>query len=229
MIQAIGEGIFDVGYLISVITMGILMVRRSKGSRLFLTFGAMAIVLGCGDAFHLLPRVWALHSTGLESHAAALGLGKLVTSITMTVFYILLYDIWCQRYQVQGKRGITVTIWLLAVLRIALCFFPQNDWLSADAPISWGIYRNIPFALLGLVIIVLFFREAKAHRDGAFRWMWLAIALSFGFYIPVVLWADAVPLVGLLMIPKTCAYLWVVIMGYGAMQRELSALNLPKP
>ena len=40
---------------------------------------------------------------------------------------------------------------------------PQNQWLSADAPLSWGIYRNIPFALLGLVVIVLFYRSAKEH------------------------------------------------------------------
>ena len=62
------------------------------------------------------------------------------------------------------------------------------------APLSWGIYRNIPFALLGLLIIVLFYRSAKEHNDDAsFRWMWLTIVLSFGFYIPVVLWADAIP------------------------------------
>ena len=44
--------------------------------------------------------------------------------------------------------------------------------------------------------------------------MWLAIVLSFGFYIPVVLFADAIPLIGMLMIPKTLAYVWVVWMGF---------------
>lgn len=49
--------------------------------------------------------------------------------------------------------------------------------------------------------------------------MWLTIVLSFGFYIPVVLWADAVPMIGMLMIPKTCAYVWTVLIGYFAMKR----------
>lgn len=49
--------------------------------------------------------------------------------------------------------------------------------------------------------------------------MWLTIVLSFGFYIPVVLWADAVPLIGMLMIPKTCAYVWTVLIGYSAMKQ----------
>lgn len=51
--------------------------------------------------------------------------------------------------------------------------------------------------------------------------MWLTIVLSFGFYIPVVLWADAIPLIGMLMIPKTCAYVWTVLIGYSAMKHEL--------
>ena len=93
---------------------------------------------------------------------------------------------------------------------------PQNQWLTAEAPLSWGIYRNIPFALLGLLVIVLFSNSAKKHGDKAFGWMWLTIVLSFGFYIPVVLWADAVPLIGMLMIPKTCAYVWTVLIGYSA-------------
>ena len=50
--------------------------------------------------------------------------------------------------------------------------------------------------------------------------MWLAVSLSFAFYIPVVLWADAVPLMGMLMIPKTCAYVWIVWMGWTAVRQE---------
>ena len=41
----------------------------------------------------------------------------------------------------------------------------------------------------------------------------ITIVLSFGFYIPVVLWADTIPMIGMLMIPKTCAYVWTVLIG----------------
>ena len=127
---------------------------------------------------------------------------------------MLLYYVWRLRYQVQGKNGLTAAVWLLAAARAALCLFPQNEWLSADAPLSWAIWRNIPFALLGLLVIVLFYREARRAGDRAYRFMWLTIVLSFAFYIPVVLWADSAPLVGMLMIPKTCAYVWTVLIGY---------------
>ena len=218
--QAIVETLFDVIYLITVITLGVLMIQGSKGESQFRLFGWMAVVLGVGDSFHLVPRALALCTTGLENYTVPLGLGKWITSVTMTVFYVLLYHVWRQRYAVTGQKGLSAVVYGLAGLRIILCMMPQNQWLSAESPLSWGIYRNIPFALLGLLVIVLFYRSAKEHKDRAFRWMWLTIILSFGFYIPVVLWADAIPLIGMLMIPKTCAYVWTVFIGYRAMKHR---------
>lgn len=218
--QAIMETAFDVVYLVTVIALGIKMILACKGNPQFRLFGLMAVVLGAGDAFHLVPRAWALCTTGLEHYTAALGMGKWITSITMTIFYVLLYYVWRLRYRVQRRNRLTVAVYVLAGLRILLCMLPQNQWLRADAPLSWGIYRNLPFALLGLVVIVLFYTSAKQAGDRAFRWMWLTIVLSFAFYIPVVLFADLYPMVGMLMIPKTCAYVWTIAIGYCAMKKE---------
>lgn len=213
------ETLFDAVYLTTVISLGGIMIAKSKGNKQYLLFGIMAVVLGLGDSFHLIPRAFALCTTGLSNYVVALGVGKFITSITMTFFYILLYYVWRIRYQVRGKGWLTVTFYLLAAVRIALCLFPQNAWTSADAPLSWGIYRNIPFALIGLLIIVLFYDSAKKSNDKSFRFMWLTIVLSFGFYIPVVLWAEVHPLIGMLMIPKTCAYVWTVLIGFWDMKK----------
>ena len=216
--QAIFETLFDIVYLTTVITLGIMMIRKSKGEKQYLLYGIMAVTLGCGDAFHLVPRAIALCTTGLADYTAALGIGKLVTSITMTAFYVLLYYVWRARYNVSGKGGVTAAVWVLSLSRILLCLMPQNAWTSAAAPLSWGIYRNIPFALLGILIVVLFYRSAKEQNDRPFRFLWLTVVLSFACYIPVVLFADSVPAVGILMIPKTCAYVWTVLIGYNAMK-----------
>ena len=88
--RAIAETGFDAIYLIAVINIGILMIRRCEGNQQYRLFGSMAVILGAGDAFHLVPRAVALCTTGLEDYTAALGLGKWITSITMTVFYVLL-------------------------------------------------------------------------------------------------------------------------------------------
>ena len=112
--QAIVETSFDVVYLATVITIGILMIRGSRGNRQFRLFGMMAVLLGAGDAFHLIPRAVALCTTGLENFTVPLGLGKWITSITMTVFYVLLYYVWRLRYHIQGRGGTTAAICGLA-------------------------------------------------------------------------------------------------------------------
>ena len=217
--QALMETLFDIVYLTTVITLGVIMITKSKGNKQYRLFGIMAVVLGLGDSFHLVPRMIALCTTGLVQYTTALGIGKFITSITMTFFYLLLYYVWRIRYNINGKAGLTLCFYLLAAVRIILCLFPQNAWTSAEAPLSWGIYRNIPFALIGVLIIVLFYQYAKEREDRSFRFMWLTIVLSFGFYLPVVLWADVNPLIGMLMIPKTCAYVWTVLIGYFDMKK----------
>lgn len=218
--QAIIETLFDAVYLTTVITLGIIMIIKSHGRKQYLLSGIMAVVLGAGDSFHLIPRAVALCTTGLGNFTYALGIGKLITSITMTFFYILLYYVWRIRYNIKGKNEITATVYLLSVLRIVLCIFPQNKWSSAVQPLDWGIYRNIPFTLLGLLVIILFFKKTKEQKDNKFKWMWLTIVLSFGFYIPVVLWAETYPVIGMLMIPKTCAYVWTILICFQAMVNE---------
>ncbi|RGC49011.1 hypothetical protein [Absiella sp. AM29-15] len=218
--QAIIETLFDSIYLTGVMILGLLMIKKNNGNKQYLLFGIMAIVLGLGDSFHLVPRALALCTTGLQDYTFALGIGKFITSITMTIFYIILYYAWRLRYQIQGKNNITIAVNALAIIRIALCLFPQNAWTSAASSLSWGIYRNIPFTIMGFIIIYLFYNSAKENHDKDFQYMWLTIVISFGFYLPVVLFADIVPMIGMLMIPKTCAYIWTVYIGYHAMKKE---------
>lgn len=218
--QAIAETLFDTVYLTGVIILGIIMILKSKGNNQFRLFGIMAVVLGLGDSFHLIPRAYALCTTGLENYTFALGIGKFITSVTMTIFYIILYYVWRLRYKIKGKNKLTFIVYILAIIRIVLCLFPQNAWTSADAPLAWGVYRNIPFTIMGIIIILLFYKSAKQNQDKIFKNMWLTILISFAFYLPVVLFADILPMIGMLMIPKTCAYVWTILIGYNAMKKE---------
>lgn len=202
------EAIFCVCYLIAVPILGTLIIRKSEGDKTKKLYGVMSLVLVFGDAFHLVPRILvAIDKTG--DYTAALGIGKCITSITMTLFYLLLYAIYAKKYDYKN-RLMTICMVVLSIARIALCLMPQNDWIG-EAPVIWGIYRNIPFTIMGILIVLLFFFQRK---DRIFRFMWLAVTLSFLFYLPVVLWADVSPMIGMLMLPKTCMYEWIVVMGY---------------
>ena len=219
--QAIIETIFDTFYLVTVIRIGIIMICKGHKNKQYLLFGIMAITLGTGDAFHLIPRAYALCTTGLEDYVYVLGVGKFITSITMTVFYILLYYVWKNRYQVKNTAVLTSSVYILSAIRIILSLFPQNGWILSNSSLSWGIYRNLPFAALGVLIIVLFYSKVKENNDYSYRFMWLTIVLSFVFYIPVVLFAHVIPLIGVLMIPKTCAYIWTIFIGYNDMKNNI--------
>lgn len=218
--QAIMETLFDIFYLTTVISMGIIMIRKSQKGTVTRLFGIMAIILGSGDAFHLVPRAYSLMTIGLENNLVALGIGKLITSITMTIFYLILYYVLRKRFKIEGHQKTTYTLIVLAVIRVVLCFMPQNMWTSVDAPFVWGIYRNIPFLIMGIIMIVMSYRYAKRDDDKIFKNLWLAILLSFGFYAAVVLGAGTYTLLGMLMIPKTIMYVWIVKMGYNTLKEN---------
>lgn len=202
------EAFFCILYIITVIILGTVIVAKGKSKKETLLFGIMSLVLVFGDSFHLIPRILvAFNPSG--DYTVSLGIGKLITSITMTLFYLIMYFVYSIRYSFKSNC-LQIIMIFLAVLRIVLCLFPQNDWTGASS-VSWGIYRNIPFTIMGVIMIVLYFKQ---RSDKAFRWMWLAITLSFAFYIPVVLWSDVSPMIGMLMLPKTCMYIWAVVMGF---------------
>lgn len=202
------EALFCVLYLIVTSVLGVSIIKCSKDNSESRLFGIMTLVLVSGDAFHLVPRIMAAVDKAGD-YSKAMGIGTFITSITMTIFYFILYCIFEMR---NNKKNVILKtcIGLLAVFRIILCLMPQNDW-TGESPVLWGIYRNIPFVIIGIIMVVLYFWQ---RNDQPYKFMWLAILLSFAFYIPVVLWADVSPMIGMLMLPKTCMYVWMVVMGY---------------
>lgn len=208
--QAYGEGVFDITYLVSVITMGIIILAKSTCKEMAM-FGSMAVILGLGDSFHLLPRVWALSHKGIDQYPVSLGIGKAITSITMTIFYTIFYFVLEIRYD-YVNNAFKYSLIVLAVIRILLCLLPQNNWTKAEGNYWMGIIRNIPFFIMGVMMMVLCY--VLARKDYYFKLAWLAVFLSFLFYAPVVLFVHKFKFLGMLMIPKTCVYLWLVIMGY---------------
>ena len=120
-----GECIFDIAYLlIAIVTSArILSVRKDAVGKLM---GSAVLILGCGDAFHLVPRV--LNYFVDADLTAWLGFGKLVTSITMTVFYLLLYYLWLRLYGAREDRRLSRAVNALTALRMLFCLLQQNRW-----------------------------------------------------------------------------------------------------
>lgn len=201
-------------YLIFIIVAGIIMMTKLKSKKHLFIFGLACVLLGFGDAFHLIPRAMGIFSGTLddpdEKLNMLLGFGKLITSVTMTLFYVCMYYFIYEAKNIQRKPWLDIVVYILVITRLILCLLPQNNWITNDSSLTISIIRNIPFTLLGILVIVL----SKIHlNDKPYRWLWLLIILSFGFYLPVVLFASKASWVGFLMLPKTICYIIIGTLG----------------
>ncbi len=194
---------FNTAYLLTAFVLGCLLLSEKKS----FAWGVMALVLALGDSTHLIPRISQIVTE--KKNLILIGYGKMITSITMSLFYTIL---WLVGINLFTNSYSSVPIYVLCVTRIILCLLPQNKWTSEKPSYSWGIYRNIPFLLQGILVFFLFY----LNRDviPAIHYTYLGIFLSFLFYIPVVLWAHKKPILGMLMLPKTICYVWIIAMGF---------------
>ena len=218
-----GESTFDIVYLIFAFVMGVMILTRRRDA-IGRLMGCATLALGGGDAFHLIPRV--LNYFVNADFTRWLGMGKLVTSVTMTVFYVLMYFLWLQTYEKEENKALSAAVYTLAAVRILLCLLPQNGWLQNDSPLLWSILRNLPFVALGGIIVVLFFQTRNENK--LFRFVWLLVTLSFLFYLPVAIAAGFVPILGMLMLPKTVCYMvlvWLFWKNASLPQGEEAALS----
>lgn len=207
------EAIFDAAYLIFDLIAAILFFLFSKGNVLFILYGILTLALCGGDAFHLVPRIKRAVWGSNERIKKQLGIGLQVSSITMTAFYIILMYIWKFTFpEYKVPVIIEAIIWISAIVRMVICLFPQNNWCTEEGNRTLSVIRNTVFAVTGIGVILLYLISGNANGYHMTR-MVAAILISFGCYIPVTLFSKTKPRVGLLMIPKTCAYMWIIAMG----------------
>lgn len=151
------EAIFDAVYLIFDLVAAVLFFIFSQGNMLFILYGILTLTLCGGDAFHLVPRIIrAVHGSN-EKIKRQLGIGLQVSSITMTVFYIILMYIWKFTFpEFRIPVVIEAVIWISAVVRIVICMFPQNNWCTDEGNMKLSIIRNAVFAVTGIGVICLY-------------------------------------------------------------------------
>ena len=180
---------------------------------LFILYGILTLTLCGGDAFHLLPRVKRALKGSNDRIRKQLGIGLQVSSITMTVFYILLLYIWKYTFcELKAPAALEIIIWVSALVRIIICLLPQNNWCGEQGNPKLSLLRNSVFAVTGIGVIILYAISGNTYGYHMNR-MIAAIIISFGCYLPVTLLSRKMPKIGMLMIPKTCAYIWMIVMG----------------
>jgi hypothetical protein len=181
------------------------------------------LLLAVGDTGHVGFRVWAYAQGSLEAtvrlfgrQVGLVGLGALATAVTVTLFYVLVLEMWRARF---GKPYGWFGGLLLAAagVRLVLMIPAANQWNNVVPPQPWSTVRNLPLILLGLGAAYLILRDARMAGDGTFTWIGAMIVLSYLCYMPVIFFVQRAPAVGMLMIPKTLAYVAIALIIYRSM------------
>ena len=204
------EAIFNIAYLISATIIAVVLFVSANDGLVKSLASVMAFVLVIGDAFHLVPRILVVITKKEDRLRKALGIGKQITSITMTIFYLILFQVGVLVFKTEDIFWWMIIIYALAIIRIVFCLLPQNKWIERYPPLKWSVWRNIPFFMLGIVVAWFYFINRSNIKE--LQAVWLAIILSFAFYLPVVLWSNKNSKIGMLMLPKTCVYVWILVM-----------------
>ena len=203
--KAVGEITFDVFYLFFASLVAFFLIKNAKrGEGKMMGYATLFLV--AGDAFHLIPRILDYLLT--VDLTGFLGFGKLVTSFTMTIFYVFLYWIYFQLYHEKEKHNVSLTFYFCMIVRFFMLVLPTNHWFSNEGTVFMGIIRNIPFVIMGGIVLLMYYKRRK--RVELLSNFWIYILLSFLFYIPVVLFASTYPIVGMLMLPKTICYILMI-------------------
>ena len=219
------EVTFNVAYLVVVWGLVAVMARRrdqvapgesAVAQRIRWAFALLAL----GDTGHVGFRILAYAQGDLATRFSLfgqelglVGLGALSTAVTVTFFYVLMLDAW--RLHFDRKYGpFEYLLLAAAAARLAIMIPAANQWNSVVPPQPWSLYRNLPLVIQGLGLAYLVLRDARRAGDRPWTWIGISILVSYACYTPVILFVQQAPLVGMLMIPKTLAYVAIGLIAY---------------
>ena len=78
----------------------------------------------------------------------------------------------------EAPATVEAMIWISAIIRIVVCFLPQNNWCTDDGNMKLSILRNAVFAVTGIGVIILYAISGNANGYHMTR-MVAAIIISF--------------------------------------------------
>jgi hypothetical protein len=219
------ETAFNILYLLTIWVLVAFMAKRRRDAtpensgmadRFLLAF----FLLTFGDSFHVgfrvLGQIIGFDAAYIEIggiRSSLLGLGMLATAYTMTGFYMVLADARRLRSGTKTDPAFWIMEGILA-LRLIIMALPGNAWESSVPPFGMGLARNIPLTIAGVLMAILIIREGRKSGDAAWMGIGWSMVASYAFYAPVILFAARLPLLGLLMIPKTVAYIVIAVIAY---------------
>jgi len=166
------------------------------------------------------------------------GFGLIMTGITMTIFYLGFYYFWKETYlnttQIPAldkmRQNIRIYDWTAigsVIIRTILILLPWNNWGSSPvyyySVFSFRVLTNLPLYVIGMEVLYLFYISSKSKEINqhapkeitfALKNCVIWIIVSYVTYTITLFGVPVLPILGMMMIPKTIAYLIVLYYMY---------------
>ncbi len=218
------EAVFNTIYITIVALLVVKMFQRlsgvpAPGRKTALYMATAFALLIAGDALHLLFRVIGFARGTMDSALSfgpvrvnLVGMGSLITYVTLTLFYVLILYAWRNHFQKPfGAAG--AILLSAACIRLLFIAVPENQWNSPVPVQPWFAYRTIPFIIQQGGTGLLLLASGLRGRDTFFTLIGMMMTAAALAFVPFTFLIHRFPVIGMLMVPITITY---IIMAYTA-------------
>ena len=222
--QKIFEPILHILYLSIILLMGSYMIRNSIGNKLLKMYGTLALILGFGDGIYLIPRIYSILTTGIEENLTLMGWGRMGSTIAITLFFLVLYDVYNERYSKKTNLALNRTFYGLAIIRIIISILPGNKWFQLNPVSTYALLRLIPLIAMGKLLLLIIYIHSKKYNDLHFKIVSIVTFISIIFMEPRAFISDGSTGIVIFTVIRTIALTIIVFIGYKE-SRDLNILS----
>lgn len=219
--QRIIEPIMFIIYLTTILLISSYMIRESIGSVLYKSFGSFGLTLALADGIYIIPRMYAVLTTGVEENLRVIGWGRMGNSIIVTILFLILYDIFHIRYSKKKNIMRDKTIYVLGIIRAIICLLPGNGFFDLIPSPTYAIIRLVPILIIGIYLITVIFIHSKRYNDKSFKILNVALIVLLLLIEPSIFHNASISIY-LLTIIRTAALNIILLIGY----KELRDINV---
>lgn len=224
ILQRIFEPMIHIIYLTIVILMGSYMIRYSVGNKFHKIFGSLALTLGLGDGIYLIARMYAVLTTGIENNLKVIGWGRVGNTIIITIFFLILYDAYNERYSKPINKSLNNAFYGLAIVRIILSILPGNKWFELVPSSIYALIRFVPLALMGVLLILIMYLHSIKFKDPMFKLICIFTFFAILFMEPLIFFPKAPIGVLVLTVFRTISLVSILLIGYKDL-RDINVLS----
>lgn len=214
IVQKIFEPILHIVYLFIIIMLSRYFIVNSLGKRYYKIFASLSLLFGLADVFYLIPRMYAILTSGIADNIRAIGWGRMGYTILITLFYMVLYDAYNVRFNKRKNKGLDKTIYGLGIVRILISLLPGNNWFQLVSSSGFAILRFVPLLLMGILLSIITYIHGKKYEDRGYKLISLMIILSILFIEPIAIVAEKPTAIIIFTIIRTISIMSILLIEY---------------